>query len=488
MTHPAPRCPEGYDQESVFSYLCDAGESEARCRFAEHLESTGCAACTEELRSLRLLQESLEGWKPATERVDHSLWAMAADEAVHPAAECPEGYDQESVFSYLCDADESETRRRFTEHVESTGCAACRQELRSLGFLQESLNNWVPSTERDGHPLWAAADTASTADSTSGFVAGEYEYAYSLAAAAPQRSFVHRHAWGLGLAAGLAIAVPSVSVLLPTRPTGTGVDLGALLTEETEAATILLAQPVPPVPEPAAEWAPGEQRRYLRRQAAAAEQGDARAQFELGRRYATGRGVPRDDAEAVSWFQQAAEQGHFSAQFELGHLYATGRGVPQDDAEAVRWFRQAAERVVAAQFELGSRYSAGRGVPQDKAEAVRWFQMAAQWGLAEAQFELGNRYATGQGVSPDDVMAARWFQRAAQRGHAEAQFELGSRYIAGRGVPQDDVEAVRWYRRAAEQGHAEAQLELVNLYAAVGRRASGRRGSGPLVPTSRRTR
>ena len=204
MTHPAPQCPEGYDQESVISYLCDAGASEARRRFAEHLESTGCEACTDELRSLRLVQESLDSWKPATERVDHSLWAMAADEAAHQAPQCPEGYDQESAFSYLCDAGESQERRRFTEHLESTGCAACTQELQSLGFLQESLNKWTPSTERDADPLWAVAGAESTPDT-----AGEpvpRKYAYAPAAAAPQRSFVLRHAWGLGFAATLVVA------------------------------------------------------------------------------------------------------------------------------------------------------------------------------------------------------------------------------------------------------------------------------------------
>ena len=32
-----------------------------------------------------------------------------------------------------------------------------------------------------------------------------------------------------------------------------------------------------------------------------------------------------------------AEQGDADAQHNLGVMYATGRGVPQDDAEAVRW-------------------------------------------------------------------------------------------------------------------------------------------------------
>ena len=48
-------------------------------------------------------------------------------------------------------------------------------------------------------------------------------------------------------------------------------------------------------------------------------------------------------------------------------MYATGEGVPQDDAEAVRWFRLAAEQGDArAQFNLGVRYDTGEGVPQGR--------------------------------------------------------------------------------------------------------------------------
>jgi len=42
---------------------------------------------------------------------------------------------------------------------------------------------------------------------------------------------------------------------------------------------------------------------------ALAEQGDARAQYNLGFMYATGEGVPENDAEAVKWFRKAADQG-----------------------------------------------------------------------------------------------------------------------------------------------------------------------------------
>lgn len=49
----------------------------------------------------------------------------------------------------------------------------------------------------------------------------------------------------------------------------------------------------------------------------AAEQGYADAQFRLGLMYAEGRGVAKDDAEAVRWYQLAAAQGHAGAQFNL---------------------------------------------------------------------------------------------------------------------------------------------------------------------------
>ena len=69
----------------------------------------------------------------------------------------------------------------------------------------------------------------------------------------------------------------------------------------------------------------------------AAEQGDARAQFNLGFMYHEGKGVPQDDAEAVRWFRMAAGQGHAEAQGALGAMYALGRGVLKDSVLAHMW-------------------------------------------------------------------------------------------------------------------------------------------------------
>ena len=46
--------------------------------------------------------------------------------------------------------------------------------------------------------------------------------------------------------------------------------------------------------------------------------------------YAAGRGVARDDTEAVAWYRKAAEQGNALAQQNLDRMCADGRGVPRD--------------------------------------------------------------------------------------------------------------------------------------------------------------
>ena len=74
-----------------------------------------------------------------------------------------------------------------------------------------------------------------------------------------------------------------------------------------------------------------------------AEAGDAEAQYNLGRTYYLGNGVPKDLTEAVKWYSRAAEQGFAPAQVNLGNMYSRGEGAPKDDTKAVKWIRKAAD-------------------------------------------------------------------------------------------------------------------------------------------------
>ena len=73
-----------------------------------------------------------------------------------------------------------------------------------------------------------------------------------------------------------------------------------------------------------------------------AEQGDARAQYNLGDMYYFGQGVAQDYEEAVRWYRTAAEQGDVDAQYILGFMHVTHQGGKRDYVSAHMWFYIAA--------------------------------------------------------------------------------------------------------------------------------------------------
>ena len=109
--------------------------------------------------------------------------------------------------------------------------------------------------------------------------------------------------------------------------------------------------------------------------------------------------------------QKAAEEGHAKAQYNLGVMYAKGRGVSQDDNEAVSWYRRAAEQGDArAQNNLGVMYLEGRGVHQNFVLAHMWYSLAAASGhdtAADVQNQLG-RLMTLAEVEEAQRLAREW--------------------------------------------------------------------------------
>lgn len=69
----------------------------------------------------------------------------------------------------------------------------------------------------------------------------------------------------------------------------------------------------------------------------------ATAQYWIGKLYLTGGGgLEQNAVEAALWFEDAASSGLDEAQYELGRLYVQGRGVPRDLSRALVWLEEAA--------------------------------------------------------------------------------------------------------------------------------------------------
>ena len=121
-------------------------------------------------------------------------------------------------------------------------------------------------------------------------------------------------------------------------------------------------------------------------------------------------GLPQDDAESVRWYRLAAEQGNACAQYNLGVRYATGRGA----TVAVQWYRLAAEQGhTNAQFNLGLMYTNGEGVPQDYVSAHMWLNLAAAAGNEDARKARDSVAAnmTREQIAEAQARAREWANR-----------------------------------------------------------------------------
>ena len=146
---------------------------------------------------------------------------------------------------------------------------------------------------------------------------------------------------------------------------------------------------------------------------AAAKQGEAYAQFNLGIMYEYGDGVPENDAEAVKWYRKAADQGYADAQYNLGLMYNDGEGVPENDAEAVKWYRKAADQGYAdAQSNLGVMYYGGDGVPENNIRAYVWLSMAKAQGNAGAagNIDILKPTMTKQQIAQAQTLATQCYE------------------------------------------------------------------------------
>jgi uncharacterized protein len=159
-----------------------------------------------------------------------------------------------------------------------------------------------------------------------------------------------------------------------------------------------------------------------------------------------------DYAVAIERWKPLAEAGDPRAQTNVGLMYSQGKGVPKDAAEAFSWYQKAAmQNYMDAEYNLALLYRDGKGVKTDFAEAIRWFQRAAERGHLEAQVRLGDIYFKGTGVQADSRMATKWYEAAANKGEPEAEVALGNIYAKGDGVPMDRVRAYFWYSTATYQ-------------------------------------
>lgn len=187
-----------------------------------------------------------------------------------------------------------------------------------------------------------------------------------------------------------------------------------------------------------------------------------------------------DPGSAVEPLTFAAREGNVAAQWKLGRMYAEGEGVRRDDYKAYLNFSQIVNlradenpdspqaRMVAQAFvALGGYHLAGipnTRIRRDPARATEMFHYAASYyNDADAQYHLGRVLADGLAGEKDLHQAARWFNLAAEQGHPYAQARLGQMLFNGDGVPRQAPRGLMWMKLAAQNADPQRDAWVLEL-------------------------
>ncbi len=192
-------------------------------------------------------------------------------------------------------------------------------------------------------------------------------------------------------------------------------------------------------------------------------------------------GQPR---KAIAALQYAAEGGEPLAQWKLGKMYADGDGVPRDEIKAFEYFSQIVDGYdddeanpreapfIASAFVALGGYNlngiAHSRIAPNPERALDIFRFAAvNFGDADAQYNLARMFLDGTGTAKDERQAARWLFLAADKGHVPSEALLGQLLFNGYdSTPPQRAKGLMWLSLARDGVSDKAkETWILDLYA-----------------------
>jgi exopolysaccharide production negative regulator len=199
---------------------------------------------------------------------------------------------------------------------------------------------------------------------------------------------------------------------------------------------------------------------------------------------------PAQLLDSVKALEYAADiDGSPVAQWKLGRLYAAGDGVARNDLRAFDYFSRIAKdhakdspsspqsALVANAFVALARYYLN-GIPNtdvksdpDRAREMLYYA-ASYFGSADAQYDLARLYLKATNATPNDyTYGARWLGLAAQKGQHQAQALLGQMLFNGDRLPPQRARGLMWMALASDGANSE-EVWIRESYAQALSRAS----------------
>ncbi|MGE3319300.1 MAG: SEL1-like repeat protein [Candidatus Berkiella sp.] len=197
----------------------------------------------------------------------------------------------------------------------------------------------------------------------------------------------------------------------------------------------------------------------------AAEQNYVPAQLALAKIYQDGQKVPRNEANAFSWYLRAAKMADPEAYYQIGLSFVHGQlRQPKNMDLGVDYLKQAAElNYMPAQYTLANLYLDGNAVLVDRQQAMDYLMQAANSGWIDAQLKLAQALIEFS-LPQYDKAAFHWLQKAGNHQHIEALYQLANCYHDGIGTAVDYAESLRLYKDLASREFYPAHFKLGQMY------------------------
>jgi TPR repeat protein len=176
-----------------------------------------------------------------------------------------------------------------------------------------------------------------------------------------------------------------------------------------------------------------------------ARDGDALAQYLIGRAYVGGKLTTRDLDKALHWISLSAERGLPPALVSLARFHEQGLIVQKDEKKAFALYRRAfnAKEPISS-LRIAKMFFDGRGISQSYHEAASFFRTAASRGVPAGAHYYADMLYAGKGIPEDRKEAVKWYRKAAEMGWPFAARVLAPLYFKGEFVAKDIVEASKW--------------------------------------------
>ena len=183
-----------------------------------------------------------------------------------------------------------------------------------------------------------------------------------------------------------------------------------------------------------------------------AENGDCKAQLNLGLLYEKGEVLQQSFEKAAYWYGKSMEQGGEYATCRLAELYANGLLGKRDISKAIELYKKVGLSIYQGFECIGELYYEGRGVERDLRKAEYYYKKAIEEnGSIRTNLFLGRVY---QELGTEQYLkkAVGLFEKLIQADicKSDAYSALADCYAKGKGVEKNEIKAKELHRKSFE--------------------------------------